>query len=253
MRTLKPLETIYWLRLALGITAALICVGYGLVSGTISTNLILNPSVETGETGAATPHDWVSFGNGTEWNMSYAKTGSGSIRINITNATAEWRGKVGPINEGYTYQVYGSFTGEVTAGQFFLTVRWSSDLEGLGFIAESNISILVGSYPQWSRLGDNFAAPKEAKSCEIVFRAVDGSGDLYGDDFEVRRTESWTSFSTGFSIALIIYLASYYIIKLKFMNKVEKPRKLITTGIGSYFLAWIVLWILMYTIIAGSP
>ena len=249
MRTLKPLETIYWLRLALGITAALICVGYGLVSGTISTNLILNPSVETG---AAAPHDWVSFGNGTEWNMAYARTGSRSIRINITNATAEWKGKVRPINEGYIYQVYGSFTGEVTAGQFFLTVRWSSDLEGLGLIAESNVSIPVGSYPQWSRLGDNFAAPKEAKSCEIVFWAVDGSGDLYGDDFEVRRTESWMNFTTGFSIALIIYLTSYYIIKLKFMNKVEKPRKLITTGIGIYFLSWIVFWALLYTIIAAA-
>ena len=249
MRTLKPLETIYWLRLALGITAALICVGYGLVSGTISTNLILNPSVETG---AAVPHEWVSFGNGTEWNMAYARTGSGSIRINISNATAEWIGKVRSINEGYTYQVYGYFTGEVTAGQFFLTVRWFSDLEGVGFIAESNVSIPVGSYPQWLRLGDNFAAPKEAKSCEIVFRAVDGSGDLYGDDFEVRRTESWMNFTTGFSIALIIYLTSYYVIKLKFMNKVEKPRKLITTGIGIYFLSWIVFWALLYTIIAAA-
>lgn len=249
---MKTLQIIYWLRLALGITAALICVGYGLVSGTISTNLILNPSVETGEMGAATPHEWFSFGNGTEWNMAYARTGSRSIRINITNSTAEWRGKVRPINEEYTYQVYGSFTGEVTAGQFFLTARWFSDLEGRSFIAESNASIPVDSYPQWSRLGDIFAAPKEAKSCEVVFSAVNGSGDLYGDDFEVRRTESWTSFINGFSIALITYLISYYIIKLKFLNKVEKPRKLVTTGIGIYFISWIAFWTLLYTIIATT-
>lgn len=250
MRTMKPLETIYWLRLALGITAALMCVGYGLVSGTISTNLILNPSVEIGETGAATPHEWFSSGNGTEWNVAYARTGSRSIRINITNATAEWRGKVRPVNEGYTYQVSCSFTGEVTAGQFFLTVRWFSDLEGLSFIAESNASIPVGSYPEWSRLGDIFVAPKEAKSCEIVFRAVNGSGDLYGDDFEVRRTESLTSFINGLFIGLVTYLISYYAIKLKFMSEVEKPRKLITTGIGIYLLSWMVFWVLLYTIIA---
>jgi len=61
------------------------------------------------------------------------------------------------------------------------------------------------------------------------------------------------TFLTGISFALIVYMISYYIIKFRFMNKVEKTQKLITTGIGIYFLAWIVLWILMYTIIAGSP
>jgi len=61
------------------------------------------------------------------------------------------------------------------------------------------------------------------------------------------------TFLTGISFALIVYMISYYIIKIRFMNKVEKTQKLITTGIGIYFLAWIVLWILMYTIIAGSP
>ena len=61
------------------------------------------------------------------------------------------------------------------------------------------------------------------------------------------------TFLTGISFALIVYMLSYYIIKFRFINKVEKTRKLITTGIGIYFLAWIVFWILMYTIIAGSP
>lgn len=61
------------------------------------------------------------------------------------------------------------------------------------------------------------------------------------------------TFINGFSLALIVYLLSYYLIKFTFVHKVEKPQKLFTTGIGVYFLAWIVFWVLLYTIIAGTP
>jgi len=245
---MKPLETIYWLRLALGITAAIICITYNITTGTIFTNLILNPSVEIG---TATPEDWFSSGIGTEWSTAYARTGSRSIRMNVTNATVEWRSKIRPAHEEHKYQVHGFFAGEVTADQFFLTVRWFSDSEGLDFMAENNISIPVGSYPEWSRLGDDFTAPNEAKSYEIVFKAVNGSGNIYGDDFEVRQAESLTNLMTCISLALVTYLISYYIIKLKFINKVEKPQKLVTTGIGIYFISWIVFWSLLYTLIVS--
>jgi len=56
----------------------------------------------------------------------------------------------------------------------------------------------------------------------------------------------------GVSIALVIYLISYYIIKSKFSLKVEKPQKLVTTGIGIYFISWIAFWTLLYTIIATT-
>jgi hypothetical protein len=56
----------------------------------------------------------------------------------------------------------------------------------------------------------------------------------------------------GLSIALIIYLISYYIIKSKFSLQVEKPQKLVTTGIGIYFISWMVFWALLYTIIAAT-
>jgi len=56
-------------------------------------------------------------------------------------------------------------------------------------------------------------------------------------------------FMNSITIALAVYLISYYIIKSKFMLKVEKPSKLATTGIGIYFIAWLVCWVLLYTII----
>lgn len=50
------------------------------------------------------------------------------------------------------------------------------------------------------------------------------------------------------SIALIVYILSYYILKPRFVDKVEKPQKLVTMGIGVYFLSWAVFWVLFYTI-----
>lgn len=55
----------------------------------------------------------------------------------------------------------------------------------------------------------------------------------------------------GLAIAIIIYIVSYYVIKNRFMQQVEKPQKLLTMGIGIYFLTWIVFWILMFTVIAS--
>jgi hypothetical protein len=61
------------------------------------------------------------------------------------------------------------------------------------------------------------------------------------------------AFFNSLSIALIVYIISYYVIKRQFILKVEKPQKLATTGIGIYFISWIVFWVLLYTIAAGPP
>ncbi|MEM2917688.1 MAG: hypothetical protein QXN63_04970 [Candidatus Bathyarchaeia archaeon] len=52
----------------------------------------------------------------------------------------------------------------------------------------------------------------------------------------------------GIAFALIIYILSYYVIRPKFILKVEKPQKIFTTGMGIYFLSWLVFWVLLYTI-----
>ena len=54
---------------------------------------------------------------------------------------------------------------------------------------------------------------------------------------------------TGISVAILVYLITYYILKWQFMTKVEKPSKVSTMGIGAYFLTWIVCWCLFYTLI----
>jgi hypothetical protein len=57
------------------------------------------------------------------------------------------------------------------------------------------------------------------------------------------------SLINGMSVAILVYLISYYILKWQFMTKVEKPSKVSTMGIGAYFLTWIVAWVLFYTLI----
>ena len=64
---------------------------------------------------------------------------------------------------------------------------------------------------------------------------------------------SLTTFIDGLTVALLVYLLSYYAIKAKYMNKVEKQSKIMSTGIFMYFLTWAVFFILFYTVISGSP
>ncbi len=60
----------------------------------------------------------------------------------------------------------------------------------------------------------------------------------------------FTTFTTSLTIALLVYLVSYYALKAKFYNKVEKQSKIMTMGIGIYFIAWAVFFILSYSIIS---
>ncbi len=61
----------------------------------------------------------------------------------------------------------------------------------------------------------------------------------------------WTVFFNGLSLALVIYLLSYYGLRARYASQVAKPSKIVTTGIGVYFLTWLVFWTLLYTIFAG--
>jgi uncharacterized membrane protein len=51
------------------------------------------------------------------------------------------------------------------------------------------------------------------------------------------------------SIALIVYFLSYYVLKAVYRNKIAKQSKILSTGIGMYFFAWIAFFVLFYTIL----
>ena len=64
---------------------------------------------------------------------------------------------------------------------------------------------------------------------------------------------TYTTFINGLTIALVVYLVSYYLLKAKFTAKLEKKSKIMTQGIGIYFFTWLVFWVLFYSIIKGPP
>jgi len=53
----------------------------------------------------------------------------------------------------------------------------------------------------------------------------------------------------SFTIALIIYLLSYYVLKAVYKNKIEKQSKILSTAVAMYFFACLPFFILFYTMI----
>ncbi len=54
----------------------------------------------------------------------------------------------------------------------------------------------------------------------------------------------------GISIALLVYLLVYYVYKRLFLAQVGKTTKLLSTGIGGYFMAWVVIFALVFTLLS---
>ncbi len=57
----------------------------------------------------------------------------------------------------------------------------------------------------------------------------------------------------GITVALAVYILTYYILKMRFTTKVEKPTKILTMGIGIYFIIFIFCWILFVTPLLAPP
>lgn len=51
------------------------------------------------------------------------------------------------------------------------------------------------------------------------------------------------------TVALIVYLASYYPLRAVYKNKIEKTSKILSTGIFMYFFAWLPFFVLFFTLL----
>lgn len=56
-------------------------------------------------------------------------------------------------------------------------------------------------------------------------------------------------FFTDLAFALLFFIITFYILKWRYADKFQKKTKIMTTGIGIYFLLWLVVWVLVRTII----
>ncbi|UCF45015.1 MAG: hypothetical protein JSW44_04485 [Candidatus Bathyarchaeota archaeon] len=68
----------------------------------------------------------------------------------------------------------------------------------------------------------------------------------------MQSADSLNTFLNGITIALLVYIVSYYVLKARFQNKVEKKSKIMSMGIGIYFMSWAVFFILSYSIIYNT-
>ena len=53
----------------------------------------------------------------------------------------------------------------------------------------------------------------------------------------------------SFTIALLVYLVSYYPLRAMFAKKIDKQSKILTTGIIMYFFAWLPFFVLFFTLL----
>ena len=67
----------------------------------------------------------------------------------------------------------------------------------------------------------------------------------------VTLIQSINTLLNGITIALAIYLISYYVLKARYAKQVEKQSKIMSMGIFIYFFTWLVVWVLTLSIVIG--
>ena len=76
----------------------------------------------------------------------------------------------------------------------------------------------------------------------IVAGAITGGLATFGSLSDI------TTLINSITVALLIYFASYYILRGFYKNKIEKQSKILSTAIGMYFFSWLSFFVLFYTI-----
>ncbi len=65
----------------------------------------------------------------------------------------------------------------------------------------------------------------------------------------VYPASDYTPLLNSITVALALYVVTYYLIKGKLKNKIEQQSKILSTAIGMYFFTWITCFVLFYTAI----
>ena len=76
----------------------------------------------------------------------------------------------------------------------------------------------------------------------VVAGAISGAVALY------LPMNDLSSLIDAFTIALLVYLVSYYPLKAIFAKKVDKQSKVLSTAVVMYFFAWLPFFVLFFTL-----
>ncbi len=66
--------------------------------------------------------------------------------------------------------------------------------------------------------------------------------------FSIGNPYDITTLVNGLTVALAIYLVSYYPLKAVYKDKIEKQSKILSTGIFMFFFTWIPFFVLFFTL-----
>jgi len=78
----------------------------------------------------------------------------------------------------------------------------------------------------------------------IIAGAVSGAFALYLN----LPLNDLSSLIDSFTIALLIYLVTYYPLRAIYSKRVDKPSKILSTAVIMYFLAWLPFFVLFFTL-----
>ncbi len=97
----------------------------------------------------------------------------------------------------------------------------------------------------WIRVALGVVAGLISTSAVLLFQTLSPSISL------VTMISSINTLLNGITIALLVYLVSYYVLKAKYTSKIEKQSKIMSMGIFIYFFTWLIVWVLTLSAIIG--
>jgi len=65
----------------------------------------------------------------------------------------------------------------------------------------------------------------------------------------VYAAADYTPLLNSITIALALYVVTYYLLRAKLKDKIPQQSKILSTAIGMYFFTWITSFVLFYTAI----
>lgn len=146
------------------------------------TNLITNPSVETGTT---VPTDWTSNSWGTNTsNLTFeptGRTGTHSLKATVTsysNGDAKWSFNSIPVTAGSTYSYSNWYKSDVDT-ELDAAVTMSN-----GTVQYYYLTSASASPADWSKVSAQFTAPAGAVNISI-FQVIAKVGYVQNDDFDL--------------------------------------------------------------------
>ncbi len=96
----------------------------------------------------------------------------------------------------------------------------------------------------WMRVAMGAIAGLISASISILTQSAAGTTIL-------EQVGNTTTLLNGITIALLLYLISFYVLKARYASQVEKPSKIMSMGIFIYFFTWLLAWVLTLSALIG--